>query len=72
MSKRSRTKIVDNGDHRVIVSEHGEQMYLAVGNVRGDQATLLNPRLALEIASALIEGAGRNLERQFQRQMGSV
>lgn len=63
--------IVDNGAHRAIVGEHPDQVYLSVGAAQGGSAMFLNPVDALAIAAALIEGAARVLERQFQKRLGS-
>lgn len=65
------TRIVENGRYRTIVGEHPDLVYLSVGSDYGASAMFLNPVHALEVAAALMDGAGRILERQFQHRMGS-
>lgn len=62
--------IIEHGDHRTIVTEHPDEIYLAFGNARGSQAMFHDARRALEIAAILTEYAGRIIERQFARQLG--
>jgi hypothetical protein len=66
------TTMVERGPYRAIVSEHFDRgvIYLLLENGRGHSCAFLEPTAALEIAEALIAGAGRAIEAQYQRQLG--
>ena len=65
------TRVV-RGPYRVLVSEHFERglVYVSIAHGTGNASAFLEPRAAMEVAKALLDGAARALEHQLHRQLG--